>query len=175
VHEPNQFWRSLRFVSQKSNLDTIPVNRSFSSRPGDLRPRRVRIWVFQRGSGFRWQTDGGCDGQQHRRASPARFRQGGWQTFNESGRNLIEPQARLAALPRPVPRSLRVAMSTAARFPATRDVGVRRITTLFPHRRDHLATASIAVRSCFFKSLMRPPPLYEILLPRPALPSNNHT
>jgi hypothetical protein len=27
VHEPNHFWRSLRFVSQKSNLDTIPFDR----------------------------------------------------------------------------------------------------------------------------------------------------
>ena len=158
MHEPNHFWRSLRFVSQKSNLDTIPVNRVFLISTRRSPPEKSLYFVFQRGSGFRWQTDGSGDGQQHCHAVRHDFAKGVLQTFNEPGRNLIKPQRGLAALPWPVPRRLRVVMSTATRFPATM-IQASGGSLRFSHvAENRLATASMAVRSCFFKYLMGPYP-----------------
>src|SRR5207237_474450 len=103
VHESNHFWHSLGSASQKSNPDTIPVNRVFliSTRLISTRrspPEKGLYFVFQRGSGFRWQTDGRGDGQQHCHAVRHCFAKGGLQTFHQPGRNLIEPQMRLGAV-----------------------------------------------------------------------------
>ena len=98
MHEPNHFWCSFRFVSQKSNLDTIPVNRVFFISMRKSPPEKSLYFVFQRGSGFRRQTDGSGDGQQHCHAVRHGFGKRGLQTFNEPGRNPIEPQTRLGGV-----------------------------------------------------------------------------
>ena len=79
-------------------LDTIPVNRVFLISTRRSPPEKSLYFVFQRGGGFRWQTDGSGDGQQHCHAVRHGFAKGGLQTFNEPGRNLIEPQTRLGGV-----------------------------------------------------------------------------
>lgn len=109
----------------------IPVNRVFLISTRRSPPKKSLYFAFQHGSDFRRQTDGSGDGQQHGHAVRHGFAKGGLQTFNEAGRNLIEPQTRLG----------RVTLATAAPFeggnvksdpfPSDRDKGVGGITTLF--------------------------------------------
>jgi len=156
VHEPNHFWRSLTFVSQQSNLDTIPVNRVVLVSARRSTPEKRVYPVLQHGIGFRWHTDGSGDGQQHGHAVRHGFTECGLQTFNEPGRNLIEPQARLGG----------VTLARAAPFegcdvnshpiPSDREIGTGG-SRLSSHVAENLLpTASMAARSCFFKSLMPP-------------------
>src|SRR6516225_1539519 len=133
---PIIFWRSPRFVSQKSDLDTIPVNRVFliSTRPSP--PEKSLYFVFQRGSGFRWQTDGSGDGQQHCHAVRHGFAKGGLQTFNEPGRNLIEPQTRLGGVTLASVAPFEGCDVNSNPFSSDHDIGVGGITTLFPRCRE---------------------------------------
>src|SRR5258708_2044085 len=136
VHEPNHLWRSLRFVSHKSNLDTIPVNRVFLISTRRSPPEKSLYFVFQRGSGFRWQTDGSGDGQQHCHAVRHGFAKGGSQTFNEPGRNLIEPQTRLGGVTLASAAPFEGCDVNSNPFPSDHDIGVGGITTLFPRCRE---------------------------------------
>ena len=72
-------------------------------------------FAFQHGSGFRRQTDGSGDGQQHGHADRHGFAKGGLQTFNKAGRNLIEPQTRLGRVTLAAAAPFEVVMSTATR------------------------------------------------------------
>src|SRR6516225_210134 len=133
---PIIFWRSPRFVSQKSDLDTIPVNRVFliSTRPSP--PDKSLYFAFQRGSGFRWQTDGSGDGQQHCHAVRNGFAKSGLHTGNDPGCNFIEPQTRLrgVTLTRAAPFEGCDVKSNP--FPSDQDTSVRGITALFPGCRE---------------------------------------
>lgn len=136
VHEPNQFWHSLRFVSQKSNLDMIPVNRVFLISTRRSPPQKSLYCVFQRVSRFRWQTDRSGDGQQHCYAVRHDFAKSGLQTFDEPGRNLIEPQTRLGGVILATAAPFESCDVNSNPFPSDHDIGVRGITTLFPRRRE---------------------------------------
>jgi hypothetical protein len=89
---------------------------SFSSHPGHFSTRRSPpekslYFVFQRGSGS-------GAGQQRCHAVRHGFPKGPLQTFNEPGRNLIEPQMRLVGVALASAAPFEGWMSTAIRLPA---------------------------------------------------------
>src|ERR1700730_5332660 len=90
-------------------------------------------FVFQGGSGFRWQTDGSGDGQQHCHAVRHGFAKGGLQAFNEPRCNLIEPQTRrLGGVTSASGAPFEGCDVNSNEFPSDDDIGVGGITTLLP-------------------------------------------
>jgi len=132
------------------------VNRVFLISTRRSPPEKSLYFDFQRGSGFRWQTDGSGDGQQHRHAVRHGFAKGGLQTFNESGRNLIEPQTRLGGVTLASAAPFEGCDVNSNPFPSDHDIGAGGSLPFSHVAENRLATASMAVRSCFFKSLMLP-------------------
>jgi hypothetical protein len=64
------------------------------------------------------------------------FAKGGLQTFNEPGRNLIEPQTRLGGITLASAAPFEGCDVDSNPFPSDHDIGVGGITTLFPRCRE---------------------------------------
>ncbi len=76
--------------------------------------------------------------------------------FDEPGGNLIEPQTRLGVLTVTGAARFEGCDARATRFPATM-IQASEGSPPFSHvAENRLATASMAVRSCFFRFLMHP-------------------
>ncbi len=101
-------------------------------------------------------------GRPEGRQPPVRhsFAMGGLQAFSDPGCNPIEPQTRLGGVTLASAAPFEGCDVNRNPFPSDHDIGVGRITTLFPRCREPSGDGFDGVRSCFFKSLMRPhPPL----------------
>src|ERR1700730_17727542 len=112
------------------------MNRVFLVSTRRSPPEKSLYFVFQRGSGFRWQTDGSGDGQRHYQAVRRGFAKGGSQTFNEPGRNLIEPQSRLGGVTLASAAPFEGCDVNSNPFPSDHDISVGGILTFFPCCRE---------------------------------------
>jgi hypothetical protein len=85
---------------------------------------------------FRWQTDGSGDGQQDCHSIRHGLAKGGLQTFDEPGRNLVEPQARLGGVTLAGAAPFESCDVNTDSFPSDQEIGVGGITALFPRCRE---------------------------------------
>ena len=130
------------------------MNRGFLISTGRFPPEESLYFAFQRGSGFRWQTDGSSDGQQHCHAVRHGFAKDCLQTFNEPRCNPIEPQTRLGGATLESAAPFEGCDVNCNPFPSDNDIGVGGSLPFTHVAENRPATASMAVCSCLFKSLM---------------------
>src|SRR5271169_5950467 len=128
---------------------------AFSSRPGDPRPRRVCILSSSEAAVFDGKRMGAVMVSNTVMPSGTVSPRVACRRSMSLVATLSNLKRGLAPLPWPVPRRLRVVMSTATRFPATMIWTPEGSLAFFHVAENRLATASMAFRSCFFKS-MRP-------------------